>query len=180
MANFLWSTTKNSSMHTLYPPEVLFVIVLHINVLVSAQQISQADIINECINSTDSTPCSHTYEQLYQSLAKSENSFNISYALYPGGSKLSSVRVLVNVYGPNKTMDSTPAAYTWSMSCLYSAFPPYVLEVLSLGSILVKDRTQELNIHIPLFCCNVSGNREKRKEKIDGFLTTVLSEVRNY
>jgi len=42
------------------------------------------------------------------------------------------------------------------MSCLYAAFPDKVLEILSLGSIFVTHRTQDLNITIPPFCCNVS------------------------
>ena len=138
---------------------------------------SQPDIINDCINSTNSTSCSLTHEQLYLNLSKSENNFNISKALYPGRSKASSLHVLVNVYGPDKTKDSIPAQYAWSVSCLYAAAPPTVLEVLSLGSILVSHRTQHLNLHIPLFCCNMSENKEEREEKIKGFLTGVLGEV---
>ena len=70
-----------------------------------------------------------------------------------------------------------PATYTWSMSCLYAAVPAVVLEFLSLGSILVTPRTQELNIHIPLFCCNVSENKEERKTIIEEMLTRILAEV---
>ena len=147
--------------------------------LIVGQHNSQAqpDVINNCINSTNSTSCSLTYEQVYINLSKSENNFNISKALYPGRSKASSLHVLVNVYGPNKTKDSIPAQYTWSVSCLYAAAPPTVLEVLSLGSILVSHRTKHLNLHIPLFCCNISESREEREEKIKGFLTRVLGEV---
>ena len=137
----------------------------------------EPDIISNCINSTNSTSCSLTYEQVYLHLSKSENNFNISYALYPGRSKASSLHVLVNVYGPNKTKE--PAQYAWSVSCLYAAVPARVLEVLSLGSILVSHRTQHLNLHLPLFCCNVSENKEEREEKIKGFLTRVLGEVRD-
>ena len=164
---------RTSSMYTLYFRDAILFIFIHVMV-VFGQQSSQADIINICVNSTS---CSHTYEQVYNSLAKRENNFNISYALYPGGTKLSSVRVFVDVYGPNKTRDSTPAKYTWSMSCLYTAVPALVLEVLSLGSILVTPRTQKLNIQMPPFCCNVSDNEEERRDKIEGFLTRGLREV---
>ena len=111
------------------------------------------------------------------SLAKSDNSFNISYALYPGRLKPSSLHVFVNVYGPNKTENSTPARYTWSMSCLYVAIPAVILEFFSLGSILVTPRTQVLNIQIPFFCCNVSTSEEERSNVIDGMLIRALSEV---
>ena len=134
----------------------------------------KAVILHNC---TTSASCSYTYEQVYHSLAKSENSFNISSALYPGRSRPSSVRVFVNVYGPNKTKESIPAKYTWSMSCFYSAVPAFALEVLSLGSILVKRRTQDLNLQIPLFCCNISDNEEQRKQQIGSLLIRVLAEV---
>ena len=164
-------------MYTLHLAEVILYIYLHI-VLSFGQDSYQGDIVNHCVDSTNSSSCIYTYEQLYNSLAKSENNFNISSALYPGRSKPSSVHVFVNVYGPNKTKDSTPANYTWSMSCLYAAIPAVVLEFLSLGSILVTPRTQELSIQIPLFCCNVSENQEKRGKFIDEKLTRVLAEVR--
>ena len=131
-------------------------------------------------NCTTSASCSYTYEQVYHSLAKSENSFNISSALYPGRSRPSSVLVFVNVYGPNKTKESISAKYTWSMSCFYSAVPAFALEVLSLGSILVKRRTQDLNLQIPLFCCNISDNEEQRKQQIGSRLIRVLAEVSIY
>ncbi|XP_078349992.1 uncharacterized protein LOC144634813 isoform X2 [Oculina patagonica] len=51
------------------------------------------------------------------------------------------------------------------MNCLYAAFPAEVLEVLSLGSILVTPRTQELNITIPPFCCNVTVEKRQRMIK---------------
>ena len=160
-------------MYTPRFQEVIHSVFLHI-MLGFAQDISQADIFNNCVNSNS---CSHTYEQVYQSLSQSENNFNISHALYPGRSKPSSVHVFVNVYGPNKT---TPAAYTWSMSCIYAALPGAVLQVLSLGSILVSPRTQELDIQIPPFCCNVSENKEERKQKTNGMLTKALAEVSYY
>ena len=135
-----------------------------------------ADVIKHCMNSTNSTSCSLTYEQVYKSLTKNENSFNISHALYPDGGKPSFL-VGVNVYGPNKTHNSTPAQFIWSIHCLFSSVPASLLEMLSLGSIIVRSRTQELNIQIPSFCCNLSENIEKRKEMIQGFLTRALFEV---
>ena len=103
-----------------------------------------------------------TYEQVYNILAKSENSFNIESALYPA-KKPSSVRVFVQVYGPNKTENSTPAArYTWSISCLYAALPARVLEFWSLWSIMVTTRTQKLNVTISLFCCDVTKGKLKK------------------
>lgn len=80
-------------------------------ILTYLQHTIEGAISNNCINSTSATnSCSGiTYEQVYNSLAKSENSFNIESALYPA-KKPSSVRVFVNVYGPNKTEDSVPVA----------------------------------------------------------------------
>ena len=135
--------------------------------LLSLQHSSEGAVFNNCINSTSATnSCNDiTYEQVYNSLAKSENSFNIESALYPA-KKPSSVRVFVNVHGPNKT-----AKYTWSIYCLYAAFPARVLEVWSLGSIMVTRRTQELKITISILCCDVTEG--KLKEHIEGVLTTV-------
>jgi len=65
------------------------------------------------------------------------------------------------------------------MSCIYAALPGAVLQVLSLGSILVSPRTQELDIQIPPFCCNVSENKEERKQKINGMLTKALAEMQD-
>ena len=135
-----------------------------------------ADVMKHCMNSTNSTSCSLTYEHVYKSLTKNENSFNISYALYPEGGKPSFL-VRVNVYGPNKTHNSTPAQFLWSIHCLFSNVPGWLLEILSLGSIIVTSRTQELDVQIPAFCCNLSENIEKRKEMIQGFLTRALFEV---
>ena len=134
-----------------------------------------ADVMH-CMNSTNSTSCSLTYEQVYKSLTKNENSFNISHALYPEGGKPSFL-VKVNVYGPNKTHNSVPLKFTWSIHCLFSNVPAIALEALSLGSIILTSRTRELNIQIPAFCCNLSENIEKRKEMIQGFLTRALFEV---
>ena len=142
-------------------------------ILTYLQHTIEGAISNNCINSTSATnSCSGiTYEQVYNSLAKSENSFNIESALYPA-KKPSSVRVFVNVYGPNKTEDSVPMAkYTWSISCLYAAFPAKVLEVWSLWSIMVTRRTQWLNLTISILCCDVTQG--KLKEHIDGVLAAV-------
>ena len=104
------------------------------------------------------------------------NSFNIESALYPANEP-SLVLVSVNVYGqngPDKTgSDSMPAAmkYIWSSRSLYAAFPNVFLEISSLFSILVTPRTQELNITISYFCCNVSVKDRKR------MIETVLAAV---
>ena len=135
-----------------------------------------ADVIKHCMNSTNSTSCSLTYEHVYKSLTKNENSFNISHALYPEGGKPSFL-VRVNVYGPNKTHNSTPAQFLWSIHCLFSNVPGWLLEILSLGSIIVTSRTQELDVQIPAFCCHLSENIEKREEMIQGFLTRAVFEV---
>ena len=142
-------------------------------ILTFLQHATEGAVFNNCINSTSATnSCSGiTYEQVYNTLAKSENSFNIESALYPA-KKPSSVRVFVKVYGPNKTENSAPAAnYTWSISCLYAAFPAKVLEVWSLWSIMVTNRTQGLNLTISILCCDVTQG--KLKEHIDGVLAAV-------
>ena len=46
-----------------------------------AEDNEDADVIKHCMNSTNSTSCSLTYEHVYKSLTKNENSFNISHAL---------------------------------------------------------------------------------------------------
>ena len=136
----------------------------------------------DCVNSTMSTSCIHTYEQLYNSLAKSDNSFNIESALYPAMRPPSVlVRVSIN-YGPNNSTRYSEAKYEkyqylWSISCLYAAVPAILLEVSSLGSILVTPRTQDLTIRIPLFCCNVSEKDSDRKEIIKGMIKGVLAAV---
>ena len=106
----------------------------------------------------------------------SVNSFNIKSALYPANEP-SSVLIFVNIYGqngPDKTgNDSMPAVmkYIWSLRSLYAAFSAVFLEISSLFSILRTPRTQELNITIPFFCCNVSVKDRKRMIK------TVLAAV---
>ena len=126
-----------------------------------------ADVTSKCANTTI---CIGTYADIYKSLASDVNSFNIESALYPANEP-SSVLVFVNIYGqngPDKTgNDSMPAViiYTWSLRSLYAAFPAVFLEISSLFSILVTPRTQELNITIPFFCCNVSVKDRKRMIK---------------
>ena len=137
------------------------------------KHMSQATATNNCTSAVSPTDACNkiTYEQVYNILAKSENSFNIESALYPP-KRPSSVQVFVNVYGPNKTKSSTPAAkYTWSISCLYAALPAKVLEFWSLWSIMVTSRTQELNITISLSCCDVT--KGKLKKHIEDALAAV-------
>ena len=144
-------------------------------VLIFNQQSVQAEFSDTCDNSISSLSCIHTYEQLYHSLTKSDNSFNIESALYPA-KKPSSVRVFVNLHGPNKT-GSPISRYTWSLSCLYVAVPDVFLEIVSLGSILVRHRTKELNLTIPQFCCNVSKTEDERGKTIDDMIGDVLAAV---
>lgn len=118
----------------------------------------------------DNTTCTQTYGEVYNMLASQKNYYKIAQALYPA-KKPSSFLVHVRLYGANGTENCTPAAYTWSMSCLYAAFPPNVLEILSWGAIIVTPRTQELNITIPPFCCNVS--KENRMTMIDNVLAAL-------
>lgn len=144
---------------------VLFIILVALAFL---QDSSEAALFNNCANSSNATnSCSDiTYEQVYNSLTKSDNSFNIESALYPA-KRPSSVRVFVNVYGPNKTV----AKYTWSISCLYTAVPVEVLEVWSLGAIMVTRRTEKLDLTISILCCDVTQG--KLKGHIDGVLAAV-------
>ena len=134
---------------------------------------TRADVISECANATS---CIGTYADIYKSLASDVNSFNIKSALYPANEP-SSVLIFVNIYGqngPDKTgNDSMPAVmkYIWSLRSLYAAFSAVFLEISSLFSILRNPRTQELNITIPFFCCNVSVKDRKRMIK------TVLAAV---
>ena len=145
---------------------------LHVILIDSAVHSTQADVIDDCVNIST---CIGTYGNIYNALASDKNSFNIESALYPA-KRPSSVRVFVNLYGqngPNKTDNSTSEVikYTWSLNCLYAAFPAVFLEVWSLGSILVTDLTQELKITIPHFCCNVSV--QDRKNIIESVLAAV-------
>ena len=147
-------------------------------VLFFGLQSVEADFSDKCVKSTNSLTCIRTYEQLYNSLAKSDNSFNIESALYPA-KKPSSVRVFVNVYGPTKT-ENPLAKYTWSISCLYVALPAPILQLWSLGSILVTPRTQTLDITIPQFCCNVSKKGDERRKKINEMIERVLTAVSTF
>ena len=70
--------------------------------------------------------------------------------------------------------ETSVANYTWSLNCLYVAIPPQVLQLLSLGSVLVEPRTQELKICIPHFCRNIASTKEQKD-----LMTGVLSAVRN-
>ena len=136
--------------------------------LINVFHCTKADVIKDCLNFTT---CIESYADIYDALASDDNSFNIESALYPA-TKPSSVRVFVYVYGPTKKDNSTTdTKYTWSMNCLYAALPAGVLEILSLGSILVTYRTKELNITIPQFCCNVSV--AKRQQMIKEVLAAV-------
>ena len=118
----------------------------------------------------DTNSCTQTYAEVYKLLGSNINYFNISQALYPV-KWLSSLLVRVTLNGANGTDNCRPVYYTWSMSCLYAAFPENVLEVLSIGSILVASRTQYLNITIAPFCCNVS--RKDRERMIENALASV-------
>ena len=116
--------------------------------------------------------CIDSYADIYKSLASEENSFNIESALYPAMMP-SSLVVKVEFITHNET---SVANYTWSLNCLYVAIPPEVLQLLSLGSILVAPRTQELKICIPDFCRNMaSTNCKEQKDLMKG----VLAAVRN-
>ena len=128
-------------------------LLIHVMVTNFAQHTKACDVIKECVNNTT---CIATYADVYSALASPKNYFNIALALYPAR-KPSSVLVYVNLHTFNQTGKSSAACpYTWSMSCLYAALPAKVLELLSLGSILVTSRERELNITIAPFCCNVS------------------------
>ena len=130
-----------------------FLLLLLIQVMVTNfAQHTKANVIKECVNYTT---CIETYPDVYSALASPKNYFNIALALYPAR-KPSSVLVYVNLHTFNQTGRSSPVPYTWSMSCLYAAFPAKVLELLSLGSILVTSRERKLNITIAPFCCNAS------------------------
>ena len=117
------------------------------------------------------TSCIDSYPDIYKSLASEENSFNIESALYPAMMP-SSLVVKVEFITRNET---SVANYTWSLNCLYVAIPPQVLQLLSLGSVLVEPRTQELKICIPYFCRNFSSTKEQ-----NDLMRGVLAAVRNF
>ena len=158
---------------------ILVYVVFHL--ISSLVTCTRADVISECANvTTNVTTCIGTYADIYKSLASDENSFNIESALYPANEP-SSVLVFVYIYGKkgsDKTADdSMPGVikYTWSLRSLYAAFPAVFLEISSLFSIPVTSRTQELNITIPYFCCNVSA--EDRKRTIKNVLAAVSISI---
>ena len=118
------------------------------------------------------TSCIDSYADIYKSLASEENSFNIESALYPAMMP-SSLVIKVEFITHNET---SVANYTWSLNCLFVAIPPQVLQLLSLGSVLVTPRTQELKICIQDFCRNIaSTNCKEQKDLMKG----VLAAVRN-
>ena len=157
-------------MMSLVSLQMFFVLLfLILFIMMNVPRDATANLIKQCNNDTT---CSETYGEVYSSLASQKNYFNIALALYPAR-KPSSVLVHVNLHAFNKTEKSSPVPYTWSISCLYAAFPAKLLEVLSLGSILITSRTRELNITIAPFCCNVP--EDDRLIVID----RVLSEVSN-
>ena len=117
------------------------------------------------------TSCIDSYADIYKSLASVENSFNIESALYPAMMP-SSLVVKVEFITHNET---SVANYTWSLNCLYVAIPPQVLQLLSLGSVLVTTRTQELKICIPYFCRNFSSTKEQ-----NDLMRGVLAAVRSF
>ena len=132
--------------------KLLFLLLLIQVMVTNFAQHTKANVIKECVNHTT---CIETYTDIYNALAAPKNYFNIALALYPAR-KPSSVLVYVNLHTLNQTGKSSPVPYTWSMSCLYAALPPKVLELLSLGSILVTSRERKLDITIAPFCCDVS------------------------
>ena len=117
---------------------------------------------------TNVTYCIDSYAHIYKSLTLEDNSFNIESALYPA-MKPSSLVVKVQIFGPNYT---SVGNYSWSINCLYVAFPAEVLQVLSFGSILVTPRTQHLNVCIPYFCRNFSSEKDQ-KDLIKGALAAI-------
>lgn len=157
---------------------LLFIHVFLIGIDVSKG--TRTNVINDCDNTNS---CLETHADIYYTLASDENSFKIESALYPP-KKPSSVRVFVNLYGKNgsnSTDNSTSDVtnYTWSLNCLYAAFPALFLEFLSLGSILVTPLTQELNIKIPYFCCNVSTkDRRRMTEDVLAAVSRIATVIR--
>ena len=154
----------------------LFIYVILINIAVHG---TEADVIDDCVNVST---CIGTYGDIYNALTSDKNSFNIESALYPA-KRPSSVRVFVNLYfqnGTDETDHSTSEVtkYTWSLNCLYAAFPAVFLEVSSLGSILVTNLTQELNITIPHFCGDVSLKDKKNIiESVLAAVSTCMSMI---
>ncbi|XP_020626153.1 uncharacterized protein LOC110063498 isoform X2 [Orbicella faveolata] len=156
--------------HMACPLKFTFLFVIKFCIFGGLECANNTDVISHCI---DNQPCIGTYKEIYNDLALEQNSFNIRSALYPV-MRPSSVRVFVNVYGPDGTQNprSNAVKYTWSTNCLFVALPAAVLQVMSLGSILVDPRTQHLNITLrSFFCCKVS---EDRREKM---IKNVIAEL---
>ena len=146
---------------------VCLLFLMQVAMIIRLTETCEANVITSCVNQTT---CAQTYGEVYNALTSDNNYFNIAQALYPA-KKPSSVVVLVTLYGTNGTANCTPAAYMWSKSCIFAALPARVLEVLSLGSMLVTSRTQELDLTIPPFCCHVPT--DKREAIIDRVLVAV-------
>ncbi|XP_022794388.1 uncharacterized protein LOC111333135 [Stylophora pistillata] len=153
--------------------KMLFSLFLKLQVIMDFLGVIQANVITECRNENN---CIKNYSDVYNSLRSEENYYNIALALYPSREP-SSVVVRINLYSTNQSDPHTgrdsPVQYTWCMSCLYAAIPANVLELLSLGAILISSRTKDLDITIAPFCCNVS--KDKRIVNID----RVLSELQD-
>jgi len=145
----------------------LLLLLFQVMVMDFAQK-TKANVIKECVSNTT---CVETYADVYSALASPKNYFNIAVALYPARKP----SCHVNLHAFNQTEKSSPVPYTWSMSCLYVAFPAKVLELLSLGSLIVTSRQRELNITIAPFCCNVS--EDDRFTMIDRVLAEVSYET---
>ena len=175
LISYLRTELGEISIMFLANQQKFFLLLLLMQVMLTKfAQHTKADVIKECVNYTT---CTETYADLYSALASPKNYFNIVLALYPAR-KPSSVLVHVNLHRFNQTEKSSPVSYTWSMSCLYAAFPATVLELLSLGSILVTSRKRTLDITIEPFCCKVSEN--DRLTLIDRVLAEVSCKYRKF
>ncbi|XP_068695040.1 uncharacterized protein [Montipora foliosa] len=148
--------------------ETLDLIFMQVVIILSCQM-SLATCEANVMGCVRNESCAQTFGEIYNSLASAKNYFKIAEALYPATTP-SSVLVHVNLY-VTKQENSSLIPYTWSKSCLYAGFPTNVLQILSLGSILVAPRTQQLDITIPPFCCNVSW--DERKMIVKGALASL-------
>lgn len=152
---------------------MLFTLIVLLQGTIVFLGVIQANVITEC---RDENNCIKNYSDVYNSLRSEGNYYNIALALYPSREP-SSVLVHVNLSSTNESdhqpEGASPLQYTWSMSCLYAAIPAKVLEILSLGAILITRRTRDLDMTIPPFCCNVS--KDERIVIID----RVLSELQD-
>ena len=144
--------------------EKLFLLLMQV-AWIDFVQHTKVDAIRNC---SIFTSCIDSYADIYKSLTSEENSFNIESALYPAMMP-SSLVVKVQIFELNET---SVANYTWSVNCLYVAFPAEVLQLLSFGSILITPRMQDLNIRIPNFCKNFSSVKEQ-KDLMKGVIAAV-------